>query len=135
VRVVADSQAILWYLTAPQRLSEKALRWLDDAVQDEGITVSAVSVPELWMAATRKRGARAVPRTEYELVRDTLLDRTFAIDIEYLSPLLWPYFEEASTRIKDPFDALIVATALELSAPLVSADDAINGADLVQVVW
>jgi len=116
-------------------LSEKALRWLDDAVQDEGITVSAVSVPELWMAATRKRGARAVPRTEYELVRDTLLDRTFAIDIEYLSPLLWPYFEEASTRIKDPFDALIVATALELSAPLVSADDAINGADLVQVVW
>ncbi len=135
MRVVADSQAILWYLTAPQRLSEKALRWLDDAVQDEGITVSAVSVPELWMAATRKRGARAVPRTEYELVRDTLLDRTFAIDIEYLSPLLWPYFEEASTRIKDPFDALIVATALELSAPLVSADDAINGADLVQVVW
>ncbi len=135
MRVVADSQAILWYLTAPQRLSEKALLWLDDAVQDEGITVSAVSVPELWMAATRKRGARAVPRTEYELVRDTLLDRTFAIDIEYLSPLLWPYFEEASTRIKDPFDALIVATALELSAPLVSADDAINGADLVQVVW
>ncbi len=135
MRVVADSQAILWYLTAPQRLSEKALRWLDDAVQDEGITVSAVSVPELWMAATRKRGARAVPRTEYELVRDTLLDRTFAIDIEYLSPLLWPYFEEASTRIKDPFDALIVATALELSAPLVSADNGINEADLVQVVW
>jgi PIN domain nuclease of toxin-antitoxin system len=135
VKVVADSQAILWYLNAPHRLSEKALRWLEDAEHEEGIVVSAATVPEVWMAVTRKRGPRAVSRAEYELLRDTLLAAGTTLDVEPVGLSLWSYFEEASTRIKDPFDALIVATALHLEAPLVSADDAINKAGLVQVIW
>jgi hypothetical protein len=51
------------------------------------------------MAATRKQGVRAVSKAEYERVRDTLLDPELAVDIEPLSQLIWPYFEEASTRI------------------------------------
>ena len=135
MRVVADSQAILWYLNAPHRLSEKALRRLEDAEQDGGIVVSAVTVPEVWMAVTRKQGPRAVAQAEYELLRDTLLAPGTTVDVESIGASLWLYFEEASTRLKDPFDALIVATALQLDAPLVSADDAIASVGLVQVVW
>jgi predicted nucleic acid-binding protein len=57
------------------------------------------------------------------------------VDVELVGPGLWPYFEHASTRIKDPFDALIVATAQQLDVPLVSADRPIAEAGLVQVVW
>jgi PIN domain nuclease of toxin-antitoxin system len=135
VKVVADSQAILWYLSAPHRLSEKALRSLEDAEQDGGIVVSAATVPEVWMAVTRKQGPRAVSKAEYELLRHTLVAPEITVDVEPIGPSLWPYFEEASIRIRDPFDALIVATALQLDVPLVSADEAIAGADLVQVVW
>jgi len=135
VKVVADSQAILWYLNAPHRLSEKALRRLEDAEQDGGIVVSAATVPEVWMAVTRKRGPRSVSQAQYELLKNALLASGTTVDVEPVGPTLWPYFEEASMRIKDPFDALIVATALQLGAPLVSADDAINEAGLVQVVW
>jgi PIN domain nuclease of toxin-antitoxin system len=97
--------------------------------------VSAATVPEVWMAVTRKHGSRAVAQAEYELLRDTLLAPGITVDVESIGAGLWLYFEEASTRLKDPFDALIVATALQLDAPLVSADKAINEAGLVRVVW
>jgi PIN domain nuclease of toxin-antitoxin system len=127
--------AILWYLNAPQRLSEKALRQLEDAEQDGGIVVSAATVPEVWMAVTRKQGPRAVAQREYKLLRDTLLAPGTTVEVESIGRSLWLYFEEASARPRDPFDALIVATALQLDVPLVSADSAIAEAGLVHVVW
>jgi PIN domain nuclease of toxin-antitoxin system len=135
VKVVADSQVVLWYLNAPRKLSEKALRQLEEADQDGCIVVSAVTVPELWMAATRKQGPRAVSKAQYAKLKEALEDPSLAFQIEPLDALLWQHFEEVSLRLQDPFDAMIVATALELDVPLVSADSAIAEAGLVHVVW
>ena len=38
-------------------------------------------MPDLWMAATRKRGARALPRSGYDLLRAALLDPRTALDV------------------------------------------------------
>ncbi len=133
MRVVADSHAILWYLNDSRRLSEKALRWLEDAVHDGGVVISAMTVPEVWMAVTRKRGPRAASRSEYELLKAALADPSIAVDVKYLTS--WPDFEVAAERLRDPFDALIVATALELDLPLVSADAAIRDCGLATVIW
>ena len=69
MRVVADSHAIYWYLIRPQQLSDVALEALGEAEDTDGIAVSALTMPELWMAATRKRGPQALPRTGYEIVQ------------------------------------------------------------------
>jgi hypothetical protein len=55
VRVVADSHAIYWYVVSPGRLSKRALNVLTEAEAIDSIAVSAVTMPDLWMAATRKR--------------------------------------------------------------------------------
>jgi PIN domain nuclease of toxin-antitoxin system len=98
VRVVADSQAIIWYLSRPERLSERALETLGSAEDSDGIVVSSWTVPELWMAATRKRGPNAVDRANYELVRSTLLDADSAVDVEPFGSAMWAHFEVVSTE-------------------------------------
>jgi hypothetical protein len=93
VRVVADSHAIYWYLTSPGELSARALEALGEAEDTGGIVVSSWTVPELWMAATRKYGSRSIPRASYELVRATLLDSANAVDIEAFGLAMWPHFD------------------------------------------
>lgn len=135
MRVVADTQAIYWYLTAPDRLSVAALRALDEAEDTDGIVVSSWTVPELWMTSTRKRGARATPRSSYEQVRTVLLDPESAVDVEPFDAPMWPHFEVASMALADPFDSAIVATARTLGLDLVTSDREIQAASLVTVIW
>ena len=104
MRVVADSHVIYWYVHQSTRLSDKALRWLGDAETDEGIVVSAVTIPELWMAMTRKRSSNAIQSAGYELVRNLLEDPTVAVSVAPLGPTLWRHFETAAVHLRDPFD-------------------------------
>lgn len=133
--IAADSQSIYWYLARPDRLSPAALDALDAAEDSDGIVISAWTVPELWMASTRKRGPRAVPRAAYELTRATLLDPGNAIRVEPFDERMWPHFEVVSLELADPFDSAVVATARALAIPLVTSDAAIAKAGLVETVW
>lgn len=92
--IAADSQSIYWYLAQPDRLSPPALVALNAAEDADGIVISAWTVPELWMASTRKRGQRAIPRAAYELVRATLLDPDNAIRVEPFDHRMWPHSPE-----------------------------------------
>jgi PIN domain nuclease of toxin-antitoxin system len=135
VRVLADSHAIYWYIISPDRLSRVALDALTEAEATDGIAVSAVTMPDLWMAATRKRGERAIPHTGYELLRTVLLDPTTALDVAPLDTNAWRHFEALPRSIADPMDGLIVATALALKLPLVSRDSRISEAGVVKMIW
>ena len=132
--IAADSQSIYWYLLAQELLPSSALQALRAAEEGDGIVVSAWTVPELWMAASRKRGPRAVPFDDYQLVRTTLLDPDTTVRIEPFDQRMWPHFEVASLALRDPFDSAIVATARALDLELVSSDRAIAESGLVRVV-
>jgi PIN domain nuclease of toxin-antitoxin system len=131
MRIVADSHVIYWYLADP----ELALEVLGEAEDTDGIVVSAWTVPELWMSATRKAGARSVPRANYELVRAALVDPDTTVTVEPFDVAAWPHFEAAAAVLPDPFDAAIVATARSLGAPLVTRDRAIHAAAVVRTIW
>ena len=135
MRVLADSHAIYWYLISPQRLSDVALDALGEAEDTDGIAVSALTMPELWMVATRKRGPQALPRAGYEIVRAALLDPATALDVAPLDASAWRHFEALPRSIADPMDALIVATARALGVPLVTRDQRITEAQVVDVIW
>jgi PIN domain nuclease of toxin-antitoxin system len=104
VRVVADSHALYWYLISPDRLSKRALAVLGAAEDTDGIAVSALTMPDLWMAASRKRGPSAIPRSGYEIVRAALLDPDTALDVAVLDTAAWRHFEALPTSIADPMD-------------------------------
>ena len=74
MRVPADTHALYWYLISPDRLSPRSLEVLGQAEDSDGIAVSALTIPELWVSVSRKRGDRAIPRSGYEIVRSALLD-------------------------------------------------------------
>jgi PIN domain nuclease of toxin-antitoxin system len=135
VRVLADSHSIYWYLTDPDQLTDRALEALGEAEETGGVVVSAWSVPELWMASTRKRGARSITGASYELVRAVLVDPEIAVDVEPFGPAMWPHFETVSTVLADPFDSAIVATALALGLEVVTRDRAITDSATVGVIW
>jgi PIN domain nuclease of toxin-antitoxin system len=135
VRVVADSHAIYWYVVSPDRVSQRALDVLTEAEATDSIAVSAVTMPDLWMAATRKRGDRAIPHSGYELLRSSLLDPTTALDVVPLGASVWQHFEALPRSIADPMDGLIVATALAGDLPLVTRDGRITEAKVVDVIW
>lgn len=135
MKVVADSHTIYWYLNNPAELSEIALAALGDAEDSDGISVSAITIPELWMASTRKRSERAIPRSGYEIVRTALTNDEFSFSIEPITPAVWRHFEVISQRLPDPMDAIIVATALALDVTLVSRDSKIRQSETVDVIW
>ena len=135
MRVLADTHALYWYLISPDRLSPRSLEVLGQAEDSDGIAVSALTIPELWVSVSRKRGDRAVPRSGYEIVRSALLDPETALDVIPLDTSAWRHFEALPASISDPTDGLIVSTAQALGVPLVTKDGRITAAGLVEVIW
>jgi PIN domain nuclease of toxin-antitoxin system len=127
--IVADTHVWIWWMTNRSKLSGPALEALATAGP---VTVSVISH---WEIATLVRRGRLT------------LDR---------DPLRW--IEEASTRgpittraitpaiavragsfgdevVGDPADRLIIATALAAGVPLVTKDERIRSAGVVETIW
>lgn len=74
MRVLADSQALVWYLADPIRLTEAAIAALDEAESSDGIAVSAVTLPELWVATHKRSVSRRLESGVFELVKASVED-------------------------------------------------------------
>lgn len=130
--VVADSHAIVWYLQGSERLSSAAGEALDAAERSHEIVVSVVTFIDLWYVS---QTTRAVTAEQLAALRERL-DSSEAARIEPVSLAV----VDAMTGIprdafRDPWDRLIVATALTLEASLVTADSAIIASGLVPTIW
>jgi PIN domain nuclease of toxin-antitoxin system len=136
VRVLADSQALVWYLTDPARLSQAALVALDDAESSDGIAVCVVTLPELWVATHKRSASRRLQSGVFELVKATVEDPALNFGVVPITAATAAYFEAVAwPALRDPFDRFIVATSLELGLALVSADRAIREVGGAAVVW
>jgi PIN domain nuclease of toxin-antitoxin system len=136
VRVLADSQALVWYLADPGRLSEAALAALDDAEASDGIAVCAVTTPELWLATHKRSESRRLKPGVFELVKATIANPELNFGVVAVTAATAGYFEAVPwPALRDPFDRFIVATSLALGLPLVSADEAIRGSAGDVVIW
>ena len=124
MRLLLDTHALIWALEGGARLSEKARAAIEDGEND--ILVSAVSA---WEIEIKKAlGRLEAPDDLLEAVDEvgfTKKDLGFstARRLQKL-PLLH----------KDPFDRMLIATALEEGVPLVSRDRKIAQYD-VKLFW
>jgi PIN domain nuclease of toxin-antitoxin system len=136
LRILADSQALVWYLTDPARLSEPALAALDEAESSDGIAVCVVTLPELWVATHKRSAARRLPSGVFELVKATIEDPALNFGVMPITAATASHFEAVAwPALRDPFDRFIVATSLEIGVSLVSADRAIREVGGEAVVW
>lgn len=127
--IVLDTHAWIWWLTAPNKLGRKATRSIKKANR---IGVSAISVWEIAMKA--KRGKLRFDRP-YAIWLDEALAADERIELLPLIPRISVEAVEFNWDHADPADRLIVASAKVHAAPLITADERIIEAGLVQCVW
>ncbi len=135
--VLADTHALHWFLTDPERLSDTALDRLHEAELDEasGIAVSVASRIDLHYLVARGRLAPEVAAqvwavTSYPDVNVRAVPVTVAIAERFGDPAL--------DTLRDPWDRLIVATAIDLGIALLTMDGAITevgASGVVEVIW
>lgn len=135
VKVVADTHVLVFYLFTPDRLTDTALDALLHAEDTDGIVVSAATFADLWYVS-RKTSSAAIAPGVYEQIRSTVLDPTTNLLLQPISAATMAHFGAVPLEaLRDPFDRFILATALQLTAPLVTADRAIAATGAAEIVW
>lgn len=112
------------------KLGNRALRLFEDAGKAK--TVIFIPVPVLWeIASLGKSGIVQLPARFDHWCRKFDADPGYVIEA-----LTWPDIDEARhLPFNDPFDCLIVGTAIRLDCPLITKDEEIVDSKLVETVW
>lgn len=124
-----DTHALVWYLTAPEKLGRAAKRACADIEAGRAVGfVPVVSLIEI--ALLRERG-----RTKLNIsaIEDALKDIP-GIRILPMDRLQTKEFE-ALASLPEVFDRMIVAAARSLDVGLLSCDGTITDSGLVRAVW
>ena len=125
---LADTVTIIRYFSGDGKIGAQALKIMDEA--DEGqhvILVSALTLAEiLYLSEKNRIGIGFEESLE-------IINNAENYQIADLTPTIVK--EAHSFSFPDIFDRLIIATARCLGAPIVTCDERIKSAGLVQVVW
>ena len=128
--ILLDTHVLIWMASDPKRLSKKAREAIREARRRTQIAVSTITLWELaWLAENgRIQFAGSVESFVREAVARVML-KPMTPEITALAVRLPRSFP------KDPADRIIVSTAMVEGAPLVTADERIQQAKVVQTIW
>jgi PIN domain nuclease of toxin-antitoxin system len=128
MRVLLDTHALIWALSEPDRLSSRAR-----AVIADQATVVFVSLTSAWELAI----LQGLDRVRLKVPLATLFTEGLAALRFHLLPIRLPHVAGVADlpgHHRDPFDRLLVATALAERLTVVSADHAFARYG-VRVIW
>jgi PIN domain nuclease of toxin-antitoxin system len=131
--VIADTHAIVWYLSKPQSLSPRATQALDQASSSGYfIYVSAISIVEIRYLIERDRIAPTLIAQIIQNIRSPIPTiEIIPLDLEVGQQLA----QIDRTVVPDMPDRIIAATALTLQLPLVTCDHKIQACSVIQTIW
>lgn len=130
--ILLDTHALVWWVSDPQKLSPKARVAIAHAFKKTHIYVSAISIWEIMMLVRKER------------IKLTVDAETWLSNVESIPEL---HFVPVNTVIArksvtlpgdfhaDPADRIIVATARELGATLITSDRKIRKYPHVLTIW
>ena len=129
--MLLDTHTLIWAMSAPQHLSSAARQALESAPER---CVSAASLYEITYKATIGKWPEVAGLLEFDLCA-----RLEAEDFEVI-PASGAIMQRAGTLNwphRDPFDRIIVATALQRELPTVSKDKTLDTTGIVEFhrVW
>ena len=130
--IVLDTNAWLFWLHDPSRLTRRARAAIRKATAAEGARVSVIS---LWEVALKS----SLGKLRLPVDIDTWYARARCYPGVGIEPLR-PEDAIASTRLpgeihRDPADRFIIALARRLAVPLVTADEKLRAYPHVETIW
>lgn len=126
---VTDTHSLLWYLYDIPRLGSQA-RVAFDAVSrgDAVLLIPAIVLAEVVYVIERRRHDINVSEV-FDQIAEADNFQVLPFDMEGARSLI------TLTEIPEMHDRMIVAAARVYNAPLITRDDAIRWADVVECVW
>jgi PIN domain nuclease of toxin-antitoxin system len=126
VRVLLDTQALLWAAAGDRRLSKRATQ----AIQKHELWLSVASVWEIMIkcASGKLRLAGGPSRFLEDRIQESNLS---ILPIQFLHVL---ELERLPDHHNDPFDRLLVCQSRVEDMPIVSSDPAVAKYD-VKIIW
>ena len=117
--VLLDTHVLVWLLNADPKLTQKAVKAINQSLADEAVLLSAITPWEIAMLTSK--GKLTLDRDVGEWVQAAL--KIPGLRLEAISPEI----AVASTRLpgklhSDPADRLIAATTRHLGATLITND-------------
>ena len=130
--ILLDTHTWIWWLSSPEKLSEKARDVIEDARGKREIRISSMSVWEMAMLVAKGRLELAMDLNEWVVRCERLPFLTFVpvSNVIALKAVLLPVSVHP-----DPADRLIIATAQTLGATLVTKDRKIRNFKRVKTIW
>ena len=128
---VTDTHPLVWYASGQRRkLSKRVIRIFEGA--DRNTVLVYVPAMVLWEVYTLIRKRRVELRQPFDHWAQMLPRRGFEVvpvDLPLVLEARWLTFS------RDPFDLSIVATAKLKDLPLITKDETIREAGVVEVTW
>jgi PIN domain nuclease of toxin-antitoxin system len=129
--LVLDTHAWVWWVTRPEKLSRRQRTAIERSLRAnrEPLLVSIISCWEVALLAQRGRLRFSIPAESW-------LEQAAKLPGLDIVPLSLGVVSSAVrlAQLRDPADQLVVATALERGARLVTSDSRIADAGLVPVI-
>lgn len=126
--IVLDTHVWLWWVSAPNMLSAKALRAIEGA---ETLGVSAMTCWEVSMLV--EKNLIDLNRKTEEWIKTALaIPRTRLLPV---SPEIAVQAPQLKNFHEDPIDRILVVTAMIHKAPLITKDKKISAHPLVKTIW
>ncbi|HNI38571.1 MAG TPA: type II toxin-antitoxin system VapC family toxin, partial [Pseudomonadales bacterium] len=122
---------LIWAVLAPEKLSRKAVAWLDAARAAGELACADISLWEIAMLLERGRVQSPLPTEEFI----TKLCKALLLQIMPITPKIAAAAQSGSFRHGDPADRLIAATAWVHNIELITADSELRRLRLVRTLW
>ena len=130
--IVLDTNALIWWISNSEKLSRRARKTIEEAEKKKAIYISSISVLEIYTLVKKNK-------LKFNILADNWLEKVESL----------PYvnFVSMDNKIavqsvnlpdflhKDPADRIIIATALNLGAKLITSDQKIINYKKVQTLW
>ncbi|WP_022949273.1 type II toxin-antitoxin system VapC family toxin [Methylohalobius crimeensis] len=128
--ILLDTCAIIWDALDPGKLTPKAEKSIKNAECD--LIICDISIWEISMLIKRNR--LVIEDTPAEFIKLVLQARNF--QIQEITPEIAELSVNFGPEINsDPADRLIAATSILLNAPVVTADQNLREATILQTIW
>lgn len=130
--ILLDTHVLVWWVSSSSRLSRASKSAIASAIKKDGIAISAISVWEICLLALSER---LQLKSDVHVWLGKVLSLPILTVVSVDASIAERSMFLPGSLPKDPADRMIVATALEIQAPLVTIDQKIRHSNVVPTIW